>query len=249
MKQPIISALHAGCSSVADEYTRRVYNELRHKPVDRQLLDQFADSLLNAGLVCDIVTGPGHVARYLHDRGANVCGIDPSPQMVERARLANPGIEFRQGNLFSLDVPDETFAGITGFYALVNIPRPEVIPALREIRRVLKPGGLLLLAFYIGDHPLRRDEWWGAEVSRYFYFFRSDEMSGYLKNADFAVEEIIERNPYPAIEQQNRRAYVIARKPVSLRHNSPRSIDRSESDLDSGHWRRARFYRITDLPG
>ena len=217
MQQPIISDLHVGYDRVADEYVRRIYDELRHKPVDRQLLDRFIESLRGGGLVCDIGTGPGHVARYLRDRGAKVCGIDLSAQMIERARRANPDIDFRQGDMFALDVPNGTFAGITGFYALVNIPRPEVVGALRELRRVLKPGGLLLLAFYIGDHPLRRDEWWGAEVSRYFYFFRCGEMNGYLKAAGFEIEEIIERNPYPQIEQQNRRAYVFARKPALAR--------------------------------
>ena len=212
MNEGKTSDIQVGYDRVADEYVRRIYDELRHKPLDRELLDRFAESLQGGGLVCDIGTGPGHVARYLHDRGAKVCGIDLSAAMVERARRLNQGIEFRQGNMFALDVADETFAGITGFYALVNIPRPDVVRALRELRRVLKPGGLLLLAFHIGDHVLRRDEWWGAEVSLYFYFFRSGEMSGYLKTADFEIEEIIERNPYPEIEQQNRRAYVFARK-------------------------------------
>ena len=199
---------------MADEYVRRIYDELRHKPLDRQLLDRFAESLQGDGVVCDIGTGPGHVARYLHDRGGKVCGIDLSAAMVERARSLNPGIEFRQGNMFALDIADETFAGITGFYALVNIPRPEIVRALGELRRVLKPGGILLLAFHIGNHTLHQEEWWGAEVSLYFYFFRANEMTGYLKAAGFEIDEVIEREPYPEIEQQNRRAYIFARKPA-----------------------------------
>jgi len=208
-----ISDIQVGYDRVADEYVRRIYDELRHKPLDRQLLDRFAESL-QGGLVCDIGSGPGHVARYLHDRGAKVCGIDLSMAMVERARRLNQGIEFRQGNMFALDIADDTFAGITGFYALVNIPRPEIVRALGELRRVLKPGGILLLAFHIGNHTLHQDEWWGAEVSLYFYFFRADEMTGYLKAAGFEIDEVIEREPYPEIEQQNRRAYIFARKPA-----------------------------------
>jgi len=209
-----ISDIEVGYDRVADEYVRRIYDELRHKPLDRQLLDRFAESLQGDGVVCDIGTGPGHVARYLHDRGGKVCGIDLSAAMVERARSLNPGIEFRQGNMFGLDIADETFAGITGFYALVNIPRPEIVRALGELRRVLKPGGILLLAFHIGNHTLHQEEWWGAEVSLYFYFFRVNEMTGYLKAAGFEIDEVIEREPYPEIEQQNRRAYIFARKPA-----------------------------------
>jgi ubiquinone/menaquinone biosynthesis C-methylase UbiE len=234
LKQPIISHLHAGYDPVADEYARRIYDELRHKPMDQQLLDRFAESLQGGGPVCDIGTGPGHVAHYLHDCGANVCGIDQSAQMVERARRLNPGIEFHQGNIFALEFADETFLGITGLYALVNVPRPEIVRALNELRRVLKPGGLLLLAFHVSDQPPRRDEWWGAEVSRYFYFFFSGEMSGYLKAAGFEIEEIIERNPYPGIEQQNRRAYVFARRSPSRLHDSSRFRDGSEFDFVPG---------------
>ena len=208
-----ISDVQTGYDRVADEYVRRIYDELQHKPLDRQLLDRFIASV-GDGLACDIGTGPGHVARYLHDRGAKVCGIDLSAEMVERARRLNPGIDFRKGNMFALEIADETFTGITGFYALVNIPRSEIVRALHELRRVLKPGGILLLAFHIGDHTLHQEEWWGAEVSLYFYFFRANEMTGYLKAADFEIDEIIEREPYPEIEQQNRRAYIFARKPV-----------------------------------
>ncbi len=214
MNEGKISDIQVGYDRVADEYVRRIYDELRHKPLDRQLLDRFAESLQGDGVVCDIGTGPGHVARYLHDRGGKVCGIDLSAAMVERARSLNPGIEFRQGNMFALDIADETFAGITGFYALVNIPRPEIVRALGELRRVLKPGGILLLAFHIGNHTLHQEEWWGAEVSLYFYFFRANEMTGYLKAAGFEIDEVIEREPYPEIEQQNRRAYIFARKPA-----------------------------------
>ena len=138
MDENKISDVRTSYDLVADEYVRHIYDELQQKPLDRALLDRFATRA--TGLVCDIGTGPGHVARYLHDRGAKVCGIDLAPEMVERARRLNPGIEFRQGDMFALKIADETFAGMTAFYALVNIPPSEIIRALRELRRVLTPG-------------------------------------------------------------------------------------------------------------
>jgi trans-aconitate methyltransferase len=41
--------------------------------------------------VCDLGCGPGHVSRYLWERGVEVCGIDLSSELVERARRLNPG--------------------------------------------------------------------------------------------------------------------------------------------------------------
>jgi hypothetical protein len=55
----------------------------------------------------------------------------------------------------------------------------------------------------------------GEEVSLDFHFFETEEMKGYLGVAGFELEEVIERDPYPDIEAQTRRAYVFARKPLS----------------------------------
>ena len=85
--------------------------------------------------------------------------------------------------------------------------------ALGELGRVLRPGGLLLLAFHIGDETKHLDEWWGQPVSVDFFFFRSAEVAGYLSEAGFEVEEIIEREPYPDVEHQSRRSYIFARRP------------------------------------
>src|SRR6476660_1640563 len=136
---------------VADEYVQRFYNELQHKPLDRKLLDRFAASLQEIGLACDLGCGPGHVARYLHERGAKVCGIDVSPKMVEFARCLNSEIDFSQGDMLELGVENEAWAGVAAFYSIIHIPPGEIVRALRELRRVLRPGGLLLLAFHIGE--------------------------------------------------------------------------------------------------
>jgi hypothetical protein len=46
-----------------------------------------------------------------------------------------------------------------------------------------------------------------------FQFFRPEEMAEFLRGAGFEVEEIVEREPYPEVEHQSRRCYVLARKP------------------------------------
>jgi len=205
--------VQASYDRVAAEYIQRVFDELKHKPLDRQLLDRFAARVRGMGSACDLGCGPGQVARYLHERGVQVSGVDLSPVMVEHARRLNPGIEFRQGDMRALDIEDGTWDGVAAFYSIIHIPRPKVIEALIEIKRVLRAGGLLLLACHIGDDVLHFDEWWGQKVSVDFFFFRPEEMRGYLESAGFTVEEIIEREPYPEVEHQSRRAYLFAKKP------------------------------------
>ncbi|MFN0021122.1 MAG: class I SAM-dependent methyltransferase [Pirellulaceae bacterium] len=199
--------------AVADEYVRRIFDELQHKPFDRQLLDRFAASVREKGPVCDMGCGPGQVARYLHERGVEVCGVDLSPAMVERASGLTPEVEFRQGDMLALDIPDRTWAGVTAFYSLIHFPRTNLSRALGELRRVLKPGGLLLVSFHIGDDTIHLDEWWGQQVCVDFHMFQSAEMAGCLTSAGFEIEEIIEREPYPDVEHQSRRSYIFARKP------------------------------------
>jgi SAM-dependent methyltransferase len=142
----------------AEEYTRHISDELQHKPLDRKLLDRFAGRVRETGSVCDIGCGPGHVARYLSERGVQVFGCDLSLKMVDQARRLNPGMEFRQGDMMALESPDQTLAGIVAFYSIIHIPRAKVVQALRELYRVLRPGGLLFLAFHIGDGIFHRDE-------------------------------------------------------------------------------------------
>lgn len=213
MNQRQFLPLQTSYDRVAEEYARRIYGELAHKPLDRALLDRFAEQIRQMGPVCDIGCGPGHVARYVHERGVAAWGIDISPSMVEIARRLNPGITFQQGNMLALDIPDATFGGITVFYSLIHVPRPEVIVALRELRRVLRPSGVLLAAFHIGQQTIHLDEWWGEEVALDFNFFETGEMTGYLEAAGFAVDEVIERPPYPDVEHQSQRAYIFARRP------------------------------------
>ena len=199
---------------IAAEYVRRIFDELQHKPLDRQLLDRLAAAIEQGGVICDMGCGPGHVARYLHERGAHVVGVDLSAGMIEQARRLNPGIEFRQGNMLALDVDAEAWAGIAAFYSIIHIPREEVVAALRELKRTLRPGGYLLLAFHIGAEVVHLEEWWGQVVAADFVFFKPYEMQGYLHTAGFEIQEVIERAPYPEVEHQSQRAYVFARKPV-----------------------------------
>jgi SAM-dependent methyltransferase len=210
------SDVQSSYDRVADEYARHIYDELRYKALDRELLDRFAQSVRGQGVACDLGCGPGQVARYLQEHGVAVCGMDLSPGMVGRARQLNPGIEFRPGDMRSLDVPDKAWAGIAAFYAIVNLPPADLALTLGEMWRVLQPGGRLLISFHIGDEVSHVEDLWGCTVCLDFYFFRTDDVASGLRAAGFEIDEIIEREPYaPEIEYQSRRAYIFARKALS----------------------------------
>jgi SAM-dependent methyltransferase len=136
---------------VAGEYVRRLYHELENMPLDCEVLECFARAVRDQGLVCEIGCGPGQVARYLHERGVAVVGLDLSPRMVELACQLNPGIEFQEGDMAKLEAQDASWAGIVAFYSIIHLPRSEVVAVLSEWRRVLHPSGLVLLSFHRGQ--------------------------------------------------------------------------------------------------
>jgi ubiquinone/menaquinone biosynthesis C-methylase UbiE len=198
---------------VAEDYAEHFRDEMDNKPFDRKMLDWLIEKVGGLGVICDLGCGPGQVARYLQDHGAKACGVDISSGMVEQARKLNADIAFEQGDMLGLsNVADNSYAGIAAFYAIVNLQPSSLAQALREMRRVLREDGVLLLTFHIGQEVKHLDEWWGKEVSIDFFFYETEKVKDALGDAGFVLDEVIERDPYPEVEYQSRRAYIFARK-------------------------------------
>jgi len=203
----------SGYDRLAGAYAQRFLDELDGKPFDRRLLDHFAADVSDRGDVCDVGCGPGHVARYLRDRGINVFGLDLSPAMVATAREHHPEIRFVEGDMAASKLPDASLAGVVAFYAIVNSAPEKLAGIFEEFARVLKPGGLLLLAFHIGDERRHVDELLDVPVSLDFFFHDTHAVVEELRAAGFTIEIAVERAPYaPDVEHQSRRAYIFARR-------------------------------------
>jgi SAM-dependent methyltransferase len=89
--------------------------------------------------VLDVCCGPGILSAGALERGAEAIGLDFSPQAVELARSLVPNGQFEQGDAVALPYPPETFDAVLCGYGLMHLPVPEA--ALREMLRVLRPGG------------------------------------------------------------------------------------------------------------
>jgi SAM-dependent methyltransferase len=197
--------------SAAAVYAQHFASELAHKPLDRHLLNRFAEATRGQGLVADLGCGPGHVARYLHDQGVSVLGIDLSPQMVRCASRLNPGLEFRVGDIRALNLPDGSLAGIVAFYAIVHFDTAELADVMRECRRALMTGGLALISFHVGNRVVHLDDLLGAPVNLDFRFHPPGDVVEALRSAGFAVMEHVEREPYEGVEYHSRRCYLLVR--------------------------------------
>jgi SAM-dependent methyltransferase len=208
-----VEAVRRSYDAIASDYVTRIYSELEGKPFDRHLLDELAEATHDRGLICDLGCGPGHVARYLHDRGSEVCGVDLSPRMVEEARRLNPDINFTVGDMRSLDIAEGAFAGVVAFYSLIHHGREELVETLAEIRRILRRRGVLLAAFHRGSETVHVDDWWGHDVSLDVVYVERSTIEAATEATGLALEQILERAPYPGVEVETNRLYLLAHKP------------------------------------
>jgi ubiquinone/menaquinone biosynthesis C-methylase UbiE len=102
--------------------------------------------------VLDVGSGPGYFARMLAEAvGAegSVVGVDAAPEMTDYAsRKAGrlPNCRFEPGTAESLAFPDAAFDVVVSSLMIHHLPDESRLQAVREMRRVLRPGGTLLLA-------------------------------------------------------------------------------------------------------
>jgi len=206
--------------AVTDAYVSRVHDELRHKPLDRALLTAFAEQLQNEfgsrAAVCDAGCGPGHVAAFLGERGLALTGIDLSPVMVARAQRLHPTLSFEVGTMTALAAASGRWQGVLALYSIIHLTSDaEIRAALREFHRTLAGRGLLLVAVHLGergDATVHADEMLGIRVDMDFRFFDLEWLTGEIAAAGFNVEARLVRAPYPDVEVQTTRAYVLARR-------------------------------------
>ncbi len=198
--------------SVATDYVEHVAGELEHKPFDRAYLDRLATKLEGKGPVVELGCGPGHVGQYLHDRGVEISGLDLSPVMIEEARKLNPGMEFVVGDMLDLPYADGSLAAVVAFYSIFHFDSAQLDQSIREVRRVLRPDGLAVVAFHVGDETLHRTEWWGHAISFDFHLLDPADVTRRAIVADLIVEELLERDPNPEVEYPSRRAYMRLRR-------------------------------------
>lgn len=197
--------------AVAEEYRARIGDELAGKPLDRALLGALVEEAGDGAVIADLGCGPGHIAAWLAGRQRRVVGVDLSPAMVAIGRDRHPEAEFREGDLLGLPARDGEFDAAVALYSLIHLGPGELSPALAEIRRVLRPGAPLLVAFHIGTEVRNLTEWWGHAVDVDFHYREPAAVTGALREAGFRIEAELERAPYPH-EAATRRAYLLARR-------------------------------------
>jgi len=202
--------------TVAADYAAKFGDDLERIAFDRERVEAVA-ARTQGGRALDLACGPGHVAAYLSARGVASVGVDLSPVMVAEARGRHVAVPFAAGDLRRLPFADRSFDAAIAFYCLLYFRVDELVPLLREIGRVLVPGGLFLAATHLGDGEVDGPtDFLGHTVeSVKATLFRPGEIEAALTAAAFDIVDIRERGPM-AHEVPTQRIYVLARAPSRL---------------------------------
>ena len=123
---PVYDAMNRLMTMGLDRRWRRITVEQVVRPGDR---------------VLDACCGTGDLALEARRHGGIVTGLDFSEQMLERARRKEPAIEWIRGDVLALPFADGAFDAATVGFGIRNVDDLE--GGLRELRRVLRPGGRL----------------------------------------------------------------------------------------------------------
>src|SRR5215203_4150090 len=163
-------------------YAEKVRGLLGGQPYLRASLALFAELVHGAGdgPVADVGCGPGYVTSYLHDAGVEAFGIDLSPEMIAIARRDYPRLRFEVGTMTDLDLADESVVGIVAFWSVIHVPDHAVPGVFDQFRRVLRPQGLLLVGFHVGDQTRHSSEGYtGRPINIDSHHRRPSKMTGW----------------------------------------------------------------------
>jgi SAM-dependent methyltransferase len=94
----------------------------------------------------DVGCGAGRFCRIARDRGATVAGLDATSEFIEIARDRTPDGDFAVGEMQHLPSEDDSFDVVTGFHSFFLAA--DMVAALREARRVARPGGTVALTVW-----------------------------------------------------------------------------------------------------
>ena len=176
----------------ADSYAEMMDTEI-DLPVYADTLSRLAKRLSGAsGPVVDTSCGSGHMLfryRERYDPERPIVGVDLSPRMVAiaRARLGS-NAEVLDGDMRDLRrIESGTSAAVLSFFAIHHLNAEEVLPALKEWRRILCSGGQLLIAAWEGTGAID----YGGDSDVVALRFTRDEIADWAEAAGFDVDRCV----------------------------------------------------------
>jgi len=143
------------------------------------------------GEILDCGCGTGRDTDYFVRNGMEAVGIDIAEGMIEHAQENREG-EFMEKDIRELDFDEDRFEGIWCSASIFFMPKKEMKEALKNLRKVLKPNGIIYISFKIGDGKVEREKWGDSVIQ---YHLPEDEAVEVLNDSGFEIERSEIQNP------------------------------------------------------
>lgn len=176
-----VAQTRATYDRIAPEFAART----RDRAALRPRVERFASALRPGALVYDVGCGPGYDSAALRARGLRVVGLDLSAAMLRAGDAGGPLV---QADMRRLPLRTGSASGVWANASLLHVPRAATVPALRELARVLAPGGCLHVAVKEGSGEVLDRERYGPDAPRWFTYWGAESFDRALGEAGFAIE-------------------------------------------------------------
>jgi len=162
------------------------YFESTREMTPPQEFGRFTESVRGLGdRVLDAGCAFGRDSSALHEAGFEVTGIDLSDGLLQKARELNPDLDFKKMDVRSLEFADGTFDGIWCHAVLLHLNDEDIVKALKEFHRVLKPDGTLFVSFKKGEGTREIKETFSSEAARFYNFKTIEPLTATLQEIGF----------------------------------------------------------------
>ena len=131
----------------------------------------------------DVGCGIGEFHPFVRGMFGRLCGVDVSQASVAQARHKNPGVEYEAYDGTTLPYGNATFDLSIAICVMHHVPPPQWVGFLREMRRVVRPGGLVCLIEHNPFNPLTRLAVARCEFDRDAVLLRAGRMQALMVDA------------------------------------------------------------------
>lgn len=181
-------AVREGYDDLAETYDERRSGEGR----GHELVSEFAADV--EGRVLDAGCGSGFPTAELLAAGNEVVSLDASRAQLDLLGERGPAARPVQGDLARLPFADGAFDAVTSLFAVIHVPREQHRDVLREFRRVLGPGGELLVTMGAEAWEGTNPDWLDSGTEMRWSFYGRERNLDLLAGAGFEVvaEELVD---------------------------------------------------------
>lgn len=211
---------------VADSYADHFRSTEPEAPVELAMIEHFASLLPGQKRVLDAGCGAGRLLPVLAELTCSVEGVDLSPGMIRRAQQDHPSFATQVASLSHLPHPDGSLDGYFSWYSTIHSPDEDLPHIFGEAHRVLRTGGVILVAFQSGQGTRDLSDAYrrhGHDITLERYNRTPQQVATLFAAAGLQEVAHLERQPAGAHERDSQAVVIARRSPLEDPDDQTRS--------------------------